>query len=363
MNGKGGRATATKERVTIYRIAREAGVSVASVSRVLTGNARVAEEKRRRIEEAISKHSFRPSAIARSLKRQKSRVIGVILPDVSHPFWGSAFLGAESQAVERGYSLLLGNTLNDRAGHVTHVESRLLEVMLDKRVDGIILMGGRVNEARPIPEHRDEVRRVMSQVPVVTCGRMKGLGCWTVEIDEPRTVALAVDHLVALGHRRLGFLGGMRGIEPTDARIAAFGALLQGHGLPFEPAWCVEGGFGIEDGKATTESFLAMRDRPTALVCFNDMTAIGVLSAARQCGLRVPEELSVVGIDNIALTEFVHPRLTSVDLDARRYGSSAVALMVDVLEARRPRRHVVLEPSLIVRDSCTRPAGQAPPVP
>jgi DNA-binding LacI/PurR family transcriptional regulator len=280
---------------------------------------------------------------------------------VSHPFWGSAFLGAESQAVERGYSLLLGNTLNDRAGHVTHVESRLLEVMLDKRVDGIILMGGRVNEARPIPEHRDEVRRVLSQVPVVTCGRMKGLGCWTVEIDEPHGIALAVDHLVSLGHRRLGFLGGMRGIEPTDTRIAAFGASLEDHGLPFEPAWCIESGFGIEEGKTAMEAFLTMRDRPTALVCFNDMTAIGVLTAARTGGLRIPEELSVVGIDNIALADVVHPRLTSVDLDARRYGSSAVGLMVDVLEARQPRRHVVLEPTLVVRDSCQRPAGDAPP--
>jgi DNA-binding LacI/PurR family transcriptional regulator len=350
----------TAEHVTIYSIAREAGVSVSTVSRVLTGNARVVDAKRRRVEEVISRHHYRPNAMARNLARQQSGVIGFILPDVSHPFYGGAFLGAENQAVERGYSLLLGNTLNDRAGHVTHVESRLLEVMLEKQVDGIIMMGGRVNETQPIPSHVEEVRSVMTRVPVITaCGRLKGVDCWSVEIDEENGISLAVNYLAGLGHRDIGFMGGVHGIEPSDTRVASFRASLKDHGLRFEPSWLVEGGFGIEEGRTSMEAVLAMRNRPTAIVCFNDLTAIGALYACRKSGLRVPEDLSLVGVDNIPLAEFVVPQLTSVDLDARLHGMTAVNLMVDVLEGKNPRRHIVLQPQLIIRDSCHRPLDGA----
>ena len=353
-------------RVTIYRIAQEAGVSAATVSRVLTGNAKVAEAKRRNIAEAIARHNYRPNAAARSLKRQNSRVVGFILPDISHPFYGSAFLGAENQAVERGYSLLLGNTLNDRVGHVTHVESRLLEIMLEKQVDGIVMMGGRVNETRVIPEHRDQLKHILASVPLVTaCGRIRGVECWSVEIDEAHGIGLAVNYLAALGHRDIGFLGGVAGIEPTDTRWSCFRAALEDHGLAVRAPWCVESGFGIEDGKSAMEAVLPMRGRPTALLCFNDLVAIGALYAARKSGLRIPEDMSIVGIDNIALSEFVFPGLTSVNLDAVRCGATAVNLIADVLEGRQPNRRVMLQPDLIIRDSCRRlqesRTGQARP--
>jgi DNA-binding LacI/PurR family transcriptional regulator len=353
--------TQQRSRVTIYRIAAEAGVSVSTVSRVLTGNARVGEDKRRAVEEVIRRHHFRPNAMARSLTRRQSRVIGCILPDVSHPFYGAAFLGAENRAVELGYSLLLGNTLNDRVGHVTHVESRLLEVMLEKQVDGIIMMGGRVHEARAIPEHEEEMRMVLAQVPVVTAsGRMKGVDCYSVECDEAAGIGLAVNYLANLGHRTIGFLGGMQGIEPSDTRMASHRTALQEHGLRYAPEWCVESGFGIEDGGNAMETFLSMRERPTALVCFNDLTAIGALYTLRKDGLRVPEDVSIVGVDDIPLAEYVVPRLTTVDLDARGQGGTAVDLMARILSGERPPRHVVMQPHLAIRDSCHRLAVAEP---
>jgi DNA-binding LacI/PurR family transcriptional regulator len=351
------------ERVTIYRIAQEAGVSVSTVSRVLTGSAHVTEEKRRAIEASIGRHKFRPNAMARNLARKQSKVIGCILPDVSHPFYGAAFLGAESRAVSLGYSLLLGNTMNDNTMHVTHVESRLLSVMLEKQVDGIIMMGGRVNETKVIATHRDEVRQVLSEVPVVTaCGRMKDVDCWSVEINETHGVQLAVNYLVGLGHRSIGFLGGVRGIEPTDTRMESFRASLEDHGLPFQRSLCIESGFSIEDGRTAMEALLSMRRRPTALLCFNDLVAIGALYITRKNGLRVPEDISLVGVDNIPLGEYVYPRLTTVDLDPRRQGETALNLMVDILEGRKPRQHILLTPRLSIRDSCHRPAAQVSPV-
>ncbi len=345
--------------VTIYRIAREAGVSVSTVSRVLTGAAPVSEAKRSAVEAVIQRHGFRPNAMARNLGRRQSLVIGFILPDVTHPFYGAAFLGAESRALELGYSLLLGNTMNDNISHPTNVESRLLSIMLEKQVDGIIMMGGRVNEARVIPEHLEEVRRVMAQVPVVTAGgKFKSFDCWSVSLDEVHGIGLAVNYLAALGHRDIGFLGGIKGIEPTDARVEGFLRGMQDHGMKVRPEWIVESGFAIDEGKSAMEAFLLMRVRPTALVCFNDLTAIGALYAARKNGLRVPEELSMVGVDNIPLSEYVVPRLTSVDLDARRQGAKAVDLMVEILKKKSPGRNIVLKPRLVIRDSCyTRQAA------
>jgi DNA-binding LacI/PurR family transcriptional regulator len=352
------------ERVTIYRIAQEAGVSVSTVSRVLTGSARVAEDKRRAIDAAIERHKFRPNAMARNLARKQSKVIGCILPDVSHPFYGAAFLGAESRAVSLGYSLLLGNTLNDNTTHVTHVESRLLSVMLEKQVDGIIMMGGRVNETRVIAAHRDEMRQVLSEVPVVTaCGRMKDVDCWSVEINEAHGIQLAINYLAGLGHRSIGFLGGVRGIEPSDTRMESFRVSLADHDLPLQKSMCIESGFGIEDGRRAMETLLSMRRKPTALLCFNDLVAVGALYMTRKNGIRVPEDISLIGVDNIPLVEYVYPRLTTVDLDPRRQGETALELMVEILEGRKPRQHVVLQPRLAIRDSCHRPPALPLPRP
>jgi DNA-binding LacI/PurR family transcriptional regulator len=347
-------------RATIYSIAREAGVSVSTVSRVLTGSARVAEEKRRAVDEAIRRHNYRPSLVARRLARKQSRVIGFIIPDVSHPFYGAAFLGAENRAVSLGYSLLLGNTLNDNTTHVTNVESRLLSVMLETQVDGIIMMGGRVNETTAIPAHVDEMQQVMAQVPVVTAsGRMQGVDCLSVEVNEAHGMQLAVNYLVTLGHRKIGFVGGYHGIEPSDTRMRSFRSCLEDHGLSCDETWCIEGGFDIEGGRTVMEAFLSLRHRPTAVICFNDLVAIGALYEARKNGLRVPEDVSLVGVDNISLGEYVYPRLTSVNLDARRQGATAVDLMVDTLEGKKSRRHLVLLPRLSIRDSCQMLAAES----
>ena len=343
------------KRVTIYQIATEAGVSPSTVSRVLTGNARVGPEKRRAVEDAIERHQFRPNAMARSLTRRESRVIGCILPDVSHPFWGAAFLGAENRAMELGYSLLLGNTMNDRVGHVTHLESRLLEVMLEKQVDAILMMGGRVQETRAIPEHLEEMRGVLRHVPVVTAsGRMAGMDCHSVEADEGLGVRTAVNYLVTLGHTRIGFLGGVRGIEPSDTRMGCHRAALHERGLEYVESWCVEGGFGVDEGKAAMETFLSMTHRPTAMICFNDLTAMGAVHTLRRSGLRVPEEMSIVGIDNIPMSEYITPRLTTVDLDPYGQGQTALDLLAGILDGKPTERHVVIQPRLVIRDSCQR---------
>jgi DNA-binding LacI/PurR family transcriptional regulator len=346
------------QNVTIYQIAKEAGVSVSTVSRILTGSVRVADDKRETVEAVILKHNYRPNPAARNPRQSRSKVLGFILPDVAHPYFENAFLGAESRAIELGYLTLLGNTMNDNASHVTNVESRILQMMLEKRVDGIIMMGGRVNEPSLIPEHREEMFRIITQVPVVTAGgRFSDIDCCSVEMDEEYGIDQAINYLVALGHRQIGFLGGKRGINPSDFRMDCLRGKILDHGMSFEPRWVVESGFTIEDGQSAMESFLMMHDRPTALLCFNDLIAIGALYVARKNGIRVPEDLSIIGMDNIPLAEYIVPQLTTVDLDPVLQGSRAVDLMVAMIEDRNPERRVVIQPRLVIRDSCHRPAN------
>jgi len=343
----------SRAKLTIYGIAREAGVSPSTVSRVMTGSARVREDKRKKVEAVIRRRHFRPSAFARALSRRRTGVFGFILPDISHPYYGLVFLGAENRAAELGFSLILGNTLNDNADHVTHMETQLLDVMMDRGADGIILAGGRVQETRPIEAHLEQIRRIASRVPVVTVsGRMQRAPCWSVEQDEERAVEIAVNYLVTLGHRSIGFLGGVAGIEPSDTRRRSLRKNLDAHGLEWREEWCRYGGFTVEDGRGGMEAFLQIRNRPTAIIAFNDLNAVGAIYTARKNGLRVPEDLSIVGIDDIPLVEYVVPRITSVDLCPREQGSQAVDVMAAILRGESPRRRTVLEPRLVIRDSC-----------
>jgi DNA-binding LacI/PurR family transcriptional regulator len=284
-------------------------------------------------------------------------VMGIVLPDISHPYFETAFLGAEARAVERGYLMILGNTMNDNIRHTTDVESRLLQMMLEKQVEGIVMMGGRVNEPVSLPKHKEEMLRILDQVPVVTAGgRFNDIDIGSVEMDEARGIDLAVNYLAALGHRQIGFLGGSKGIDPTDTRMRVLRERIEDHGMSCEERWFVESGFTIEDGRSAMEAFLMMRDRPTAVLCFNDLIAIGALYAARKNGIRVPEDLSVIGIDNIPLAEYIVPQLTTIDLDPSLQGSRAVDLLADILEGKDPDRRILLQPRLAIRDSCHRPS-------
>lgn len=345
-----------KERITIYSIAREAGVSPATVSRVLNGTQRVSAGRRERIEELIKKYNFRPSAIARSLTGRNTRVLGFIQPDISHPYYNTLFLATEKRALELGYTILLGNTLNDNMMHVNNMESHYMRLMGEKHVDGILIAGGRIQDTSFGEDYKAEFGAFITHTPIITVsGRLSWIECPSVTVDEKIGISLMVNYLVSLRHERIGFLGGIRGIEPTDTRLSTFRECLAGHGLEYREAWHLEGGFSSEDGRTAMESLLQLRDKPTAVLCFNDLTAIGAISTAQRAGLDVPRDISIAGIDNIGLVEFIHPPITTVDLRAPEQGQTAVQMLVDILNGKPCAEHAVVEPRLVIRGSCERP--------
>lgn len=346
-------------KVTIYTIAREAGVSVSTVSRFLNGSANVSEEKRKRIEDIIKKYNFRPSAIARNLSNQETRMIGFILPDVTHPFYGTAFVEAEKRAMELGYTILLCNTMNDNMLNNTHMEERYIDIFSGKIVDGVIMMGGHINELQLDDHYIKKIKHLVNSVPVVMInGEIEDVDCYRIMTNDEMGIQSLINYFVSLKHEKIGFVGGILGIQPTNKRLEAVKNALKVHGIEFNEEWFIESGFDINSGVEAFEKMLQMSERPTAVICINDLVAIGVIHSAAKFGLNIPEDLSVAGFDNIYLTEYMIPRITTIDLNPKELGRRAVDLLVNELKGESSeKKKVVMETRLIIRDSCRSRKG------
>jgi len=324
----------------IKDVARSAGVSVATVSRVLNSDPNVASETRSRVFDAVTRLDYRPSSLARGLRTAETHTVGVILPDVTNPFFAAVLRGIEEVAWERGRQILIGDTANDEARQAAY-----LRLLTDKRTDGVLALSAR-GDLTPL---LDLGRRL----PVVlACEYVDGDPLPSVAIDNVGAALEATSHLTDLGHTRIAYIGGPPGVILCRDRRRGWEQALR-----FVPAHrgrsplMDRGDFTIDSGKAAAERLLSLPDheRPTAIFCANDEMAIGAMQAARAAGLRVPEDLSVVGFDDIAMSRVVYPTLTTVSQPMYDLGRTAMELLLDGGAPAPGRR--VLPHRLMVRGS------------
>ena len=342
------------KQVTVYDIAEEAQVSVATVSRVLNGSAPVSAATRAKIEAIMQKHQFQPNALARSLTKRETGIIGVILPDITNPFFPEVFSGIELEGQEAGYTFFLCNTMGSY-----EKESEFLNLMREKRVDGVLFIGGRINLKRCDPAMVQEVVEHAGRVPLVLVnGDLKNADLTRVATDEYAGTILAVNHLIGLGHTRIGFIGGESHMSTTSVKLRAFRKALKQAGLPVEEKWVLPGSFSVDAGREHMKRLLDLPERPTAVCCINDFTAIGAIKTAVERGLRVPDDLSIVGFDDILLAHHVIPELTTVSQQAGELGRTAVRVLRELMNKGKVRRLTSLEPRLIVRQSTAPPRRQ-----
>lgn len=342
------------KKTTIYTIAKDAGVSPSTVSRYLTGNANISDEKREKIRHAIEKYNYIPNPSAQNLSNQESRMLGFIIPDVTHPFYGTAFMEAERYAMEYGYTLILCNTLNDNLLCNTNVELRYFDFLREKQVDGIVIIGGHINETHDGDEYIKRLECLANQIPLVLVNsEVKNVNCYKIMSDEESGISTIINYLISCGHREIGFIGGVRGIQPTDKRMNIVKKALIENGISPVDEWFIEGGFDIQSGKKLFNELLRMKEKPTALICFNDLIAIGLIYAAAHRGVRVPEDVSILGFDNIYLDEYVSPALTSLDLMPAQLGKLAVKTLIKHLKGATLPREIMVPTNLVIRDSCT----------
>ena len=327
----------------IYEVARRVGVSASTVSRVLSRPNVVSPETRRRVLETVEKMGFAPNSVARNLRTRRSNKILVTVPDISNPFFSLIIQGIESAAQREGYTVLLGNTQQDE-----RQEERYARMLKRKEADGLIFLGHR------LPRAAGELVEGMAPrcAPVVHgCEYSPSLGVASVHIDNAAAAAEAVAHLYSLGHRRIGVITGPL-VSPLS-RDRLQGALDRARAHGAEDGLIVRNGdFSIESGTTLGERLLDGHDRPTAIFCFNDEMAIGVIGAARRRDLRVPADLSVVGFDDIRFARHIDPPLTTIAQPMREIGVGTVRLLLEILRGDEIKPvSVTLPHQLVVRDS------------
>lgn len=336
--------------VTIREVARAAGVSVATVSRVVNGTAVVKGETRLRVEAEVARLRYSPNAAARSLITNRTSTIGVVLPDIWGEYFSEVIHGIDHAARQAGYHVLVSSSHSDVA------ETRDVLRTMHGRVDGVLVMS-------PNASPRELEGCLPPSLPVVFLNSAPGRALHpSLSVDNRGGARAMVSHLVSLGHRRLAFVTGPPSNFDASERRRGCREALRAAGLPPAAATEIEGDFGEESGQVAGEAIVRLSPRPTAIFAANDSMAIGVLFALRRAGLKVPEEIAVAGFDDIPIARFASPPLSTVRHDIRTLGERALArLLVGVSgEGPAPAAREVLPIRLVLRESTGSSEGELP---
>jgi LacI family transcriptional regulator len=340
--GRAGSAGRGPKAPSIYDVAREAKVSVFTVSAVINDTGRVSATLSRRVDAAIRKLNYRPNLLARSLAKQQTHTFGMVVTDIANPFFPAIVRAAEDAAQKAGYSMLLCNS-DDKADK----EAVYLELLISKRVDGIIL--------NKTPSALSAAQRRMldeAKVPIVllmrTCPDLK---TDIVQTNDKQGAMDAIAHLARIGHKRIAFVGGPMNVSNARARRQGYCKALEHWGLEYDPNLTFEGDYRTESGHRAGHALLPQR--PDAVLVTNYLMTIGLMSAAEEIGLRCPEDFALVSFDDYPWSGCFRPRLTTIELPKYELGDAAVRLLLERIQGKNTTPQTVnLSPQLRVRESC-----------
>ena len=323
--------------VTRADVAKLAGVSTSTVSYVLSGVRPIGEETRRRVQAAMDELGYTPNALARNLRTARTRLIVALLPDIANPFFSEVIRGIEQVAHESGYSVLLGETQSSLVR-----EQAYADMVAARQADGIITMSPRVPS---IP--------IQGRLPVVNaCEYVKDSQICSVYVDNVAAAASAVDYLVMLGHRDIAFVAGPPSSPICVDRELGYQLALQRAGIALNAALAAVGDFSIEAGERAIDLLLSRGQPFSAVFCSNDEMAIGAMRALGARGLRVPEDVSVVGFDDIRFARYTSPALTTIAQPKNALGREATTMLIELLnDPAVPPRKRVLSADLVIRGS------------
>lgn len=327
---------------TIKDVAKHAAVSTSTVSHVLNKTRYVSADIIERVMKAVEALNYAPSALARSLKLKNTRTFGMLVTTSTNPFFAEVVKGVERRCYEQGYSLLLCNTEGDL--------DRLnfnIDMLLQKQVDGLLLLSDEIasqnlnifSRHKPVP------------TVVMDCGETN-FPCDKIQDNSRHGGYLATQYLINKGHTKIGCISGPRDKQATSDRFAGYLMAMQEAGLEINKAWHAFGNFECAGGKEAFETILASGEMPTALFVCNDMMAMGVINTASKHGISVPEDLSVIGYDDISLAQFITPSLTTIHQPKFNLGRKAFDTLLDQIQSHRETNLAIhLEPTLVERDS------------
>ncbi len=343
-----------KKNVTIQLIAEEAGVSTATVSRVLASSPLVGEKTRERVQSLIDRYQFTPNPAARSLVRSRSGMLGMLVQDISNPYFSEMYLEAEKAAVEKDYTLLLASSLSFEN------EKKALLHMRERKVEGILMISSSIDSTQRISEVSDCILSVQQTTPIILINEpIAGLAVPFVSASNVSGYTTAMDHLFSLGHREIAFIGGSDHNATMCLRHSAYTDAFARRGLTPDPALTCMLGYSHEDGYRGMMQIFASGRIPTAVICANDVTAMGVLRACFAQRLSVPEDISLVSCDNTFISKATYPALTSIDICPGAQGTTAMETLLQLIRGEEvpPVTHVPCH--MIIRGSTAKARGMS----
>ncbi len=337
---------------SIKDIAKISGVSHATVSRALHDSPLISTATKYRIQKIADELGYHPSAAARSLKTHRSQALGVIVSHIADPFFSEILQGIDDVAQANGYSLFIA-----AAQHDPYREQAIISTMREHRVDGVILCSPQltIEQSHQLQSY---------DIPIVAINNQGANDYrYSISHDDVDGSCQACEHLVSLGHRRIGYLGDATSGRTTRDRRSGYQQVMAEHGIPAQPGYIYEvTGNSARQGFEAVDYFIGLPEKPTALICYNDMVAAGVLKGLNQAGIRVPEDISLTGFDNILYSDYTQPPLTTIDQPKRFLGAEAARMMLNQLVSNKDPSHRAgevkkLKGMLLIRQSTAPPAN------
>jgi len=326
---------------TMKDVAEKAGVSTATVSRALMNPEKVSAATRQKVEQAVIAVGYAPHGLTRNARRGETQTILVVVPDICDPFFSEIIRGVEVTAAHEGYLVLIGD-----CAHQNQQEKTFLDLLLTRQIDGMVLLGSQI----PFDPANDEQRNLPPMVMANEFAPEMSLP--TVHIDNLTAAFEAVNHLLQLGHRQIACIGGPEEMPLCQYRTQGYIQALRRSNIAVDPTYIVRGDFSFEAGAQALKQLMALPQPPRALFCHSDMLALGAMNQARRLGLRVPQDLSIVGFDDIELARYCEPPLTTVTQPRYQIGREAMLLLLDELQGKRVNNGSrLLDAELTVRGS------------
>jgi len=334
-------------KTTIKDIAQIAGVSVATVSRVINNKSKgVSEKTRKRIWGIIEENNFQPSAVARGLVTKRSKIIGLMIPDITNPFYSKLAKGVEDAASLRNYNIILCD-----GGNIPEKEAAHLSFLNEHYVSGIIY-----NNVQDISPLTLEILNRHEQPTIFIDSKIELSGAINLYIDNKKAMMEVVHYLYQQGHRRIAFIGGATDSYSTKRRFDGYVEALKELSIQVDMDLIVDGGYSIDSAMAAANALLEKNTDFTAVACCNDLLAIGVYETFEARGVHIPKDISVVGFDDIHIARLLRPKLTTIRQPNYEMGKTAANLMIDILEEKEEEigRNIIFETELIIRHSVER---------
>lgn len=329
---------------TIEDVAREANVSVATVSRVINNIGVVRKETAERVQQAITKLSYTPNLAARNLRRNESRIIMMLAPNFTNPYYSKILSGICDTSRELGYMTLIYNTYDT----LTLKEQALTELIETNKVDGTIILACNYDD--------DWINKYNDVYPIVQCSEyVQDSQVAHISVDNYHAAYDAASYLIGLGHRSIGFVGSQNKFNSTRQRFLGYRQALEDAGVPFRDEFVENGSvdYSFQSGRAAAEQLLSRPNRPSAVFCVSDVLALGVIAQAREMGIEIPSDLSVTGFDDVDYTTMFHPYLTTVSVPCHELGRKAMYLLQQCMQKVPDiKKDVYLPYEFIVRESC-----------